>query len=213
MRLCHCAPEGRACRNYVPQISCLRSGAAPIPRSANNCGEDTRSTIGPKTRLPPIRRRGQDARRPGNAQNVFLFERIAVQGAPSQPSPRVWLFKPSGFDPGGNAMVCAKSTAEGLSYSVRLCGRGLRHAVPALTLLGLCLRLLVPGSAHAAAPINACGGISTDTAWVAANVYVINNCATVVAPGVTLTIQPGTVVKFGGGRDVLLVEGTLQAIG
>jgi hypothetical protein len=64
-----------------------------------------------------------------------------------------------------------------------------------------------------AAQVPVCGTISTNTVWTAANVYVVNNCAVTVAPGVTLTVQPGTVAKFAGTRDVLVVQGTLLAQG
>lgn len=110
-------------------------------------------------------------------------------------------------------MVCTKSAVVRFGYPVRLCGRGFRCAVLALTVFGLCLCLFAPGSAQAAAPVNACGTISTDTVWTASNVYLINNCSTVVAAGVTLTVQPGTVVKFADYYDVLVIQGRLDAQG
>jgi hypothetical protein len=83
----------------------------------------------------------------------------------------------------------------------------------ALLVLGTWGVTLAPGRARAAGPINACGTVSTNTVWTAGNVYVINNCSTVVAPGVTLTVQPGTVVKFADYYDVLVIQGRLDAQG
>jgi len=103
-----------------------------------------------------------------------------------------------------------RSDCGGLVEGTRITGCLTRCAVLAAV---FCSGLLLLPVRALAASINACGGISTDTTWLAANVYVINNCSAVVAPGVTLTIQPGTVVKFGGGSDVLLVQGTLMAQG
>jgi|GEM_PF-6724672 len=58
-------------------------------------------------------------------------------------------------------------------------------------------------------PVN--GTIGTDTTWTAGNVYVINNDLT-VANGVTLTLEPGVVVKFAALR-ALRVNGSLMAVG
>jgi hypothetical protein len=97
--------------------------------------------------------------------------------------------------------------------TIRLRHHVLDRAMLALLVLGTWGVALAPNPARAAGPINACGTVSTNTVWTAANVYVINNCATVVAAGVTLTVQPGTVVKFGSADAVLVVDGTLMAQG
>ncbi len=56
-----------------------------------------------------------------------------------------------------------------------------------------------------------CGTIAQDTIWTSDKTYVIN-CNMGIAPGYTLTIQPGTQVKFNG-NYVLNVGGTLIADG
>jgi uncharacterized repeat protein (TIGR01451 family) len=70
--------------------------------------------------------------------------------------------------------------------------------------------------------VPACAPISADTTWTTGNVYLVQDCTLVVAAGVTLTIQPGVIVKFGGiapgygsslGSTALVVDGTLHAIG
>lgn len=72
------------------------------------------------------------------------------------------------------------------------------------------------------AVINACGAIMTTTTWTTGNVYTASNCYVSVAAGVTLTIEPGVIVKFGGacpshgcgaGSVALQVNGTLIASG
>lgn len=62
-----------------------------------------------------------------------------------------------------------------------------------------------------AATITAPTSISANTTWTSDNVYVISSY-TVVQPGIQLTIQPGTVVKFQGSA-YMNVKGTLQAPG
>ena len=82
----------------------------------------------------------------------------------------------------------------------------------------LSLALLVPGStprsaagplAPQATPVS--GIIATDTTWtLAAHPYLVNGSVTVAA-GVTLTIEPGVVVKFASYSLDLWVDGTLIA--
>ncbi|MCX6033149.1 MAG: right-handed parallel beta-helix repeat-containing protein [Chloroflexi bacterium] len=61
---------------------------------------------------------------------------------------------------------------------------------------------------------NACGTITANTTWnLAGSPYVINDCSTYVNAGVTLTIEPGVVVKFGWKWDALYVDGRLSAQG
>ncbi|MEN6390667.1 MAG: right-handed parallel beta-helix repeat-containing protein, partial [Syntrophomonas sp.] len=62
-----------------------------------------------------------------------------------------------------------------------------------------------------AATVTAPTSISANTTWTSDNVYVIPTY-TVVQPGVQLTIQPGTVVKFQGSA-YMNVKGTLDASG
>ncbi len=57
--------------------------------------------------------------------------------------------------------------------------------------------------------------ISANTTWPAGSVYVISGLVTVNS-GVTLSLQPGTIVKFqnsGSTKGKLLVNGALQAPG
>ncbi|MBX7237433.1 MAG: right-handed parallel beta-helix repeat-containing protein [Caldilineales bacterium] len=59
-----------------------------------------------------------------------------------------------------------------------------------------------------------CGAIAANAAWTLANSpYVINNCDIGINAGVTLTIEPGVVVKFGGYYDSIWVDGRLIADG
>lgn len=59
--------------------------------------------------------------------------------------------------------------------------------------------------------VNVSGAISTDTVWTNDRVYIATGNV-IVNAGITLVIQPGTVVKFNAGK-VLLVNGTLIADG
>jgi hypothetical protein len=64
--------------------------------------------------------------------------------------------------------------------------------------------------------VQACGPISTDTTWSPSRATVYDITCTVTIPaGVTLTIEPGTVVKVGSGLAGIGVEagGSLQVVG
>jgi|GEM_PF-627768 len=72
------------------------------------------------------------------------------------------------------------------------------------------------------AVIPACDPITTNTTWTTGNIYVVQNCNLTIAAGVTLTIQPGVIVKFGGtapgygsalGSVAVIVDGALNAVG
>ena len=64
------------------------------------------------------------------------------------------------------------------------------------------------------APVaDVCGNITADTTWTAANSPYIVTCDVIVDAGVTLTIEPGVVVKFGGTYRDLKIDGTLLAEG
>jgi hypothetical protein len=58
-----------------------------------------------------------------------------------------------------------------------------------------------------------CGEITADTTWTAAISPYQVICDVSVKPGVTLTIEAGTTVKFTHIDDDLIISGTLQAIG
>jgi hypothetical protein len=62
-----------------------------------------------------------------------------------------------------------------------------------------------------AAVINVSGNITTNTTWTAGNVYYVVGDVTVLN-GVTLTIDPGAIVKFQNNRR-LIIAGKLTAIG
>ncbi len=88
------------------------------------------------------------------------------------------------------------------------------------TLLRLCLTVIalfvmlllaLPTRVAFADTIEVSGPVLTDTTWVAGNVYVVTGDVTVL-PTVTLTINPGAIVKFQDDRS-LLVDGKLTAIG
>lgn len=71
--------------------------------------------------------------------------------------------------------------------------------------------LAVGVSAQAATDVS--GSISTDTTWATTgSPYIIQNPVT-VASGVTLTIEPGVVVKLDGQYTSLNVAGNVQAVG
>jgi len=82
--------------------------------------------------------------------------------------------------------------------------------VVAVALLMACTgakgHVLAQGSVHSVS-----GNIDEDTVWTTGNVYVVTGDMNVV-DGVTLTIQPGVVVKIDGRRKIG-VNGTLNACG
>ncbi len=68
-------------------------------------------------------------------------------------------------------------------------------------------------SAQPLAVIDACGEITTDTTWSTGNVYTATDCNVEVPAGVTLTVQPGVVIKFAGDSSAFIVAGTLDVQG
>ncbi len=74
----------------------------------------------------------------------------------------------------------------------------------------LCVAILIPWTARAAV-VDQSGTIAADTSWTSGNVYRIVGSLTVNA-GVTLSIEPGTVVKFNQGTE-LIINGVLDAAG
>ncbi len=76
---------------------------------------------------------------------------------------------------------------------------------------GLQANTAVPRQPQAVIPI--CGAISSNTTWTAANLYLAQDCVVTLNAGVTLTIEPGTTVKFLGGQAVFIVNGDLVALG
>jgi hypothetical protein len=61
--------------------------------------------------------------------------------------------------------------------------------------------------------VDVCGSVITDTTWTADKLYVISGCTVTVEPGVTLRIDPGTVVKLWYWDWKLRIRGTLLAEG
>ena len=109
-------------------------------------------------------------------------------------------------------MICREFAQVRPRDRVRLRGSGVRCAVLALAVFGLGGFTLAPSHALAAR-VDVCGNIASDTVWTSDSVYVITCDAQItVMQGVVLTIQPGTVVKFGAGNN-LYVYGTLLAEG
>ncbi|MBK5286006.1 MAG: hypothetical protein JJE25_11450, partial [Bacteroidia bacterium] len=68
-------------------------------------------------------------------------------------------------------------------------------------------------SFSAFAQTNVSGGIYTNATWTLANSPYIVVDTVVVFPGVTLTIQPGVVVKFANGKYMEIRQATLMAVG
>jgi len=81
-----------------------------------------------------------------------------------------------------------------------------------LLLLGLALSLVAPGQPVAAQTISASGWLETDQTWTAGNVYYVDNGPVYVPDGITLTIQPGAIVKLQNNIQVQ-AGGTLNANG
>jgi YD repeat-containing protein len=80
-----------------------------------------------------------------------------------------------------------------------------------LVCLALALLLVPVGIASNGTHVS--GTISANTTWtVAGSPYVIDGNLTVAA-GVTLTVDPGVVVKFNGSLRAMFVNGTLKAVG
>jgi len=82
------------------------------------------------------------------------------------------------------------------------------------------LRPLPHAYAHPQDVIDACGNVTVNTTWTAGNVYTAHNCNVIVDPAVTLTIEAGAIVKFGGNcystydnNCAFVVKGTLRTQG
>ena len=59
-----------------------------------------------------------------------------------------------------------------------------------------------------------CGSITTNTTWSPSDSPIIATCDVTIAAGVTLTIQPGTILKFNSGTGIIIsTTGTLNAVG
>ncbi|TCX51223.1 hypothetical protein C1I38_10595 [Dehalobacter sp. 12DCB1] len=86
----------------------------------------------------------------------------------------------------------------------------LRSKILFLMLAG-CFILLLKSPAAYAATITAPSSITANTTWTSDNVYVVSS--TTVQPNVTLTIEPGTVVKLNAINSKLVIKGTLNALG
>jgi hypothetical protein len=86
---------------------------------------------------------------------------------------------------------------------------------PILLVVVLLTTLIMARSDSFTTPVFAaeehCGTISTNETWSnTGNVHVVT-CDVTVAPGVTLTITEGTIIKFN--RNSLTVDGTLRVLG
>jgi hypothetical protein len=104
----------------------------------------------------------------------------------------------------GQTMHLTPSASRSLRLHV-----GLRRLLHLFLSVALLLGFLgITATPAAAADITVGGEITTDTTWTAGNVYVVRFQRVQVRPGVTLTIQPGVIVKFASGL-YLDVFGTL----
>lgn len=74
-----------------------------------------------------------------------------------------------------------------------------------------CLSFLFVTKTANADTIIAPTSISSNTVWSNVNTYVVNT-STTVQPGITLTVEPGTVIKFNA-YAYMVIKGTLQASG
>src|SRR5665213_1808833 len=81
------------------------------------------------------------------------------------------------------------------------------YKIIALTLITL------SSSLFTASATNVSGGIFTNTTWTLNNSPYIVIDTVVVFPGVTLTIEPGLVVKFDDNKRIEIRQGNLIAIG
>lgn len=79
-----------------------------------------------------------------------------------------------------------------------------------LVLLGVGL---LPSAAWSVGPTNVSGTISSNTTWTLANSPYVMTGNVTVATGVTLTVEPGVVVKGNAALRLLQVNGTLSAVG
>jgi hypothetical protein len=75
------------------------------------------------------------------------------------------------------------------------------------------LAVALPGSASGTGPTNVSGTISTNTTWTLANSPYVMVGNVTVASGVTLTIEPGVVIKGDSWFRALTVNGSLSAVG
>lgn len=82
-----------------------------------------------------------------------------------------------------------------------------------LVLAGLLVVVALPGAAWSVGPTNVSGTISTNTTWTAADSPYVMTGDVTVATGVTLTIEPGVIVKGDSSFRTLRVEGALSAVG
>lgn len=98
-------------------------------------------------------------------------------------------------------MLLVNMALNGLSLKVKI------FAITASVLIG---GLLLCQTSAEAATISISGNV-TSTTWTSNNVYVVLG-SSFVTPTSTLTINPGTVIKLGGGAD-FEVGGTLNAVG
>lgn len=104
--------------------------------------------------------------------------------------------------------------------------RTCRMLVTAILLMAVCFSSVLPitpvassspeqiTSRHRQDDVNVCTNpvISSDTTWTAGNVY-LADCVVTISAGVTLTVEAGAVVRFGGSGRGLKVFGTLNVTG